>query len=171
MEQLAEVMALAGAEYSFAHYEDLPRCMDILQDATHLFLYRLRSHPAVTRHLYEARRLRLPVLYDIDDPLFSVPAYAGYQNMTALPHDLQQHFLAEAPFFAEVMNLADAVSVSTPALRARTRGISPRARSSCAATSPIVPRWRRGLRRSGARPRGFAFALPADRMGMRWILH
>ena len=126
VEQLAEVMALAGAEYSFAHYEDLPRCMDILQDATHLFLYRLRSHPAVTRHLYEARRLRLPVLYDIDDPLFSVPAYAGYQNMTALPHNLQQHFLAEAPFFAEVMNLADAVSVSTPALRAHARDFTPR---------------------------------------------
>ncbi|MGI3163935.1 glycosyltransferase [Pseudooceanicola sp. 200-1SW] len=126
VEQLAEILALTGADYSYAHYEDLPRCMDILQDATHLFLYRLRSQPVVTRHLYEARRLRLPILYDIDDPLFSVPAYAGYQNMTALPRDLQQHFLAEAPFIAEVMNLADAVSVSTPGLQDHARDFTPR---------------------------------------------
>ncbi|WP_168161454.1 glycosyltransferase [Oceanicola sp. S124] len=121
VEQLAEIFHEAGAEYIFAHYEDLPRCMDILQDATHLLLYRLRGSPIVTRHLYEARRLRLPVLYDIDDPLFSIPAYAGYGNMAALPGDMLQGFLAEAPFYAEMMNIADAVSVSTPALQEHAR--------------------------------------------------
>ncbi|WP_196222743.1 glycosyltransferase [Pseudooceanicola algae] len=117
VEQLAEVFAAADADYVFSHYEDLPRCMDILQDATHLLLYRLRSHPHVTRHLYEAHRLKLPILYDIDDPLFSVPAYATYGNMDVLPPELKAHFIDEAPHYAEVMNMADVVSVSTPVLR------------------------------------------------------
>lgn len=117
VEQLAEIFAVAEADYVFSHYEDLPRCIDIMQDATHLLLYRLRSHPHVTRHLYEARRLKLPILYDIDDPLFSVPAYATYGNMAALPPELKAHFIDEAPHYADIMNMADAVSVSTPALR------------------------------------------------------
>lgn len=126
VEQMSEIFHEAGVEYIFSHYEDLPRSMDILQDSSHLLLYRLRSSALVTRHLYEARRLRLPVLYDIDDPLFSIPAYAGYGNMAALPPDMVKGFLADAPFYAEVMNLADVVSVSTPALQEHARTFTTR---------------------------------------------
>ncbi|PJE30360.1 Glycosyltransferase involved in cell wall bisynthesis [Pseudooceanicola antarcticus] len=126
VEQLSEIFHEAGVEYIFAHYEDLPRSMDILQDSSHLVLYRLRSSALVTRHLYEARRLRLPVLYDIDDPLFSIPAYTDYRNMSALPPEMVKGFLADAPFYAEVMNLADAVSVSTPALQDHARDFTAR---------------------------------------------
>ena len=35
-------------------------------------------------YLYEARRLRLPVLYDLDDPLFSISAYETYENMKGI---------------------------------------------------------------------------------------
>ncbi|MBR9763631.1 MAG: glycosyltransferase family 4 protein [Rhodobacteraceae bacterium] len=126
VEQLGEIFQEAGVDYIFAHHEDLPRCMDILQDASHLMLYRLRSSPTITRHLYEARRLRLPILYDIDDPLFSVPAYASYGNMAALPPEQVRGFLAGAPFYAEVMNLADAISVSTPALQDHARAFTNR---------------------------------------------
>lgn len=126
VEQPVELLREAGTDYAFSHFQDLPRCMDILQDATHLFLYRLRSGPEVTRHLYEARRLRLPILYDIDDPLFSVPAYAGYGNMAILPPELQQHFIREAPFYADIMNQADVISVSTPALQEHARSFTPR---------------------------------------------
>tara|TARA_R110000737_G_scaffold191197_2_gene212647 strand:- start:715 stop:2031 length:1317 start_codon:yes stop_codon:yes gene_type:complete len=126
VEQLAEVFAETGCEYAYSHYEDLPRCMDIMQDATHLTLYRLRSHRDVSRHLYEARRLRLPILYDIDDPLFSVPAYATYGNMDALPGEFKTRFMAEAPAYADVMNMADVISVSTPALQAHAQQFTQR---------------------------------------------
>ena len=116
VEQLDEIWAGLGVDYRFAHYEDLPRCREILQQATHLMLYRLRRSDLVTMYLYEARRLRLPVLYDIDDPLFSVSAYETYSNMAELSAGEQAHFLAEAPLYADVMNMADAVSVSTPGL-------------------------------------------------------
>lgn len=121
VEQLAEVFAAADTDFAYSHYEDEPRSMDIMQDATHLLFYRLRNSPLVTQYLYEARRLKLPLLYDIDDPLFSVPAYATYGNMAALPSDLQNHFIAEAPTYADVMNMADMVSVSTPTLQEHAR--------------------------------------------------
>lgn len=126
VEQLAEIFSAANSDFSYAHFEDEPRCMDILQDASHLLLYRLRSTPLVSQHLYEARRLGLQILYDIDDPLFSVPAYATYGNMAALPCDLKKHFISEAPSYADVMNMADVISVSTPALQEHARAFTNR---------------------------------------------
>ncbi|MCP5037502.1 MAG: glycosyltransferase family 4 protein, partial [Rhodobacteraceae bacterium] len=74
-----------------------------------------------TMLLYEARRLRLPVLYDLDDPLFSVSAYMTYENMRALPAARKAHFVREAPRYLDVLNAADIVSVSTPGLQEHTR--------------------------------------------------
>lgn len=120
VEQVDELLSKAGVEYRFSHYEDIPRCLDILQDATHLFMYRLPAGDLTTMYSYEARRLKLPVLYDIDDPLFSVSAYETYGNMAVLPADLKSSFIAQAPGYLSAMNAADAICVSTPGLVAHT---------------------------------------------------
>lgn len=126
VEQVDEILSGLDAGYRYAHYEDLPRCREILQSATHLMLYRLRRCDLTTMYLYEARRLKLPVLYDIDDPLFSVSAYETYSNMAALSDGEKAHFVAEAPLYADVMNMADVISVSTPGLAAHARAHSER---------------------------------------------
>ena len=126
VEQMGELWGLAGVEYRFAHYEDLPRCRDILQDSTHLMLYRLGRSDLATMYLYEARRLRLPIAYDLDDPLFSVSAYETYGNMGAVPPDLKRHFVNEAPLYLDVLNAADLLSFSTPALCAHAATYSNR---------------------------------------------
>ena len=126
IEQPTELWATVGVDYRFAHYQDSPRCFDIMQGATHLMLYRLQRHDLVTNYLYEARRLRLPILYDIDDPLFSVEAYATYGNMAVLPGDLKHHFLAQAPLYLDILNAADITSFSTPGLRDHAMSLSPR---------------------------------------------
>lgn len=120
VEQPAELWHRAGVGYDFAHYEDVQRATALLQEASHVMLYRLANTPVTSMLLYEARRLRLPVLYDLDDPLFSVSAYGTYQNMDALPLSQKQHFLREAPRYLDVMNAADLISVSTPGMVAHT---------------------------------------------------
>lgn len=125
-EQLAELWALEGVEYGFSHYEDVRRSVALLQDATHVIFYRLRSTPVTSMLAYEARRLRLPILYDLDDPLFSVSAYGTYQNMNALPLSQRSRFVNEAPRYLDVMNSADIVSVSTPSLIEHTKKLTPR---------------------------------------------
>lgn len=126
IEQPTELWGAIGVDYRFSHFEDVPRCIDIMQGATHLMLYRLQRHDLVTSYLYEARRLRLPVLYDIDDPLFSVEAYATYGNMDALPPDARHHFLGQAPLYLDILNAADITSFSTPVLRDHAMSLSPR---------------------------------------------
>lgn len=121
VEQLDELWRLKDVDYAYAHYEDKARAISLMQDATHVMFYRLASLPATSTLAYEARRLRLPILYDLDDPLFSVSAYGTYQNMKALPAWRKAHFVAEAPRYLDVMNGADMISVSTPGMVAHTQ--------------------------------------------------
>ncbi|MFL4469293.1 glycosyltransferase [Tateyamaria armeniaca] len=120
VEQLAHFWQARGVSCEYAHYEDLPRVTRLLSQATHVTEYRLPSTPLTEMLRYEARRLRLPIIYDIDDPLFSVSAYETYGNMTALTPWLKQHFLAEAPKYLSMMNGADMITVSTPGLAQHT---------------------------------------------------
>ncbi len=116
VEQLAAFWRARDVEFDFAHYQDVPRAARIMQQATHLMEYRLQTMPVAEMLRYEARRLRLPVLYDLDDPLFSVSAYETYGNMKAVGPELKAHFLSEAPKYLSMMNGADILSVSTPGM-------------------------------------------------------
>lgn len=118
VEQLATFWRGRGVEFEFAHYQDIPRAVRIMQHATHLMEYRLQTGPASDMLRYEARRLRLPILYDLDDPLFSVSAYETYRNMEALDPSVKAHFMGEAPKYLNMMNGADVLSVSTPGMQA-----------------------------------------------------
>lgn len=126
VEQLAAFWRARGVEFEYAHYQDIPRAARIMQHATHLMEYRLQTGAAADMLRYEARRLRLPVLYDLDDPLFSVSAYETYRNMDMLDPALKAHFLGEAPKYLSMMNGADILSVSTPGMAAHTRLYSDR---------------------------------------------
>lgn len=116
VEQLAEFWREQGVTVDYSHYQDIPRCVRILQNATHLMEYRLQAMPITEMYRYEARRLGLPILWDIDDPLFSVSAYETYGNMAKVAPDLKAHFVSEAPKYASMMNGADILSFSTPGL-------------------------------------------------------
>ena len=126
VEQPAELWGGMGVEYGFAHYGDVSRAIALLQDATHLMFYRTQNDPRMGMYLYEARRLRLPVAYDLDDPLFSVSAYETYENMKALPASMKAHFLSEAPKYLGAMNQADLITVSTPGMAEHTRALTAR---------------------------------------------
>ncbi len=125
-EQPIELWQKRDIEYVHAHYEDLPRCVNAMQDATHLMLYRLQNNPLVSMLMYEARRLRLPILYDLDDPLFSISAYETYENMKALSPEMKRHFLNEAPKYLDAMNSSDMITVSTPGMKKHTELYTPR---------------------------------------------
>lgn len=121
VEQPSQIWEQLGVKYDFSSLQDLPRAVRILQQATHVFLYRTPNCPLLTMYLYEARRLKLPILYDIDDPLFSVSAYETYSNMQNVSDTERSHFIAAAPGYLDAMNMADFVTVSTPLMANHTR--------------------------------------------------
>lgn len=126
VEQLAEFWRKRDVEVEYSHYQDVPRAAHALEDATHMFEYRLQTMPVTEMYRYEARRLKLPILFDLDDPLFSVSAYETYENMKAVEPELKAHFLSEAPKYLSMMNGADMITVSTPGMVEHTREYTPR---------------------------------------------
>ena len=126
VEQLAAFWTAQGFACDFAHYQDLPRVVTLLSRATRVIEYRLQSNPLTEMIRYEARRLSLPILYDIDDPLFSIAAYETYGNMAALDPAMKAHFLSEAPKYLTMMNGADILSMSTPGLADHARQLTAR---------------------------------------------
>jgi glycosyltransferase involved in cell wall biosynthesis len=126
VEQLQAFWAARDVALEYAHFEDVPRATRLLQLATHVIEYRLPATPLTEMLHYEARRLRLPVLYDIDDPLFSVSAYETYSNMAAWDEMRRRDFLRSAPGYLSRMNAADAISVSTPGLASLAAKLSNR---------------------------------------------
>ncbi len=124
--QMAELCAAAGVEFAMAEASDPVRATALMQEATHLMFYRTRADAQMAMYHCEARRLRLPLAYDIDDPLFSVPAYATYGNMAILPAKLAAHLQAQAPGYLAAMAQADIVTVATPGLAEEARRFCPR---------------------------------------------
>jgi glycosyltransferase involved in cell wall biosynthesis len=126
VEQLVALWEAQGVTCQYAHYEDLPRASRLLQMATHLCEYRLPQSALTEALRYEARRLRLPILYDIDDPLFSLSALEDYGNLALLEPRRAEQFRQAAPGYLTMMNGADAISVTTPGLAKHTEQYSNR---------------------------------------------
>ncbi|MEM6374608.1 MAG: hypothetical protein AAF672_04645 [Pseudomonadota bacterium] len=124
--QLTELWGSVDVHYDFSHYADVPRAISLMQTATHVMFYRTQNDARMMSYIYEARRLQLPILYDLDDPLFSISAYESYENMKALEPGLKAQFLGEAPLYLGAMTLADIVTVSTPGMAEHTRLYTPR---------------------------------------------
>ncbi|WP_138468518.1 glycosyltransferase [Poseidonocella sp. HB161398] len=124
VEQMSGLARACGMGFAAADHRDEAESLTALQMASHVMLYRLEPGARTWMYLYEARRLGLPVLYDLDDPLFSVPAITGSQ--VSLPEILTRHFADAAPGILAVMGACDAISVSTPALVEAVRAFLPR---------------------------------------------
>lgn len=115
--QIQDLLGSIGVDVAVSDYTDRNKSVSILQDATHLFEYRLPLTDICLHYRYEARRLGLPILYDIDDPLFSYSAYATYGNMKGIKGALHERFLGDTSKYLEMMTGADVLCVSTPGLR------------------------------------------------------
>lgn len=148
VQQMAALARSLGMETTIADHREEADALTALQMATHVMFYRLEPSNRAWMYLYEARRLGLPVLYDLDDPLFSVPAITGAS--AHLPLALVRHFADAAPGFLAIMSACDAISVSTPVLSEMARKLVSR---------PVF------LRRNIADDETLAYEAPQDEAG------
>lgn len=97
----------------YSSYLDEARVLNYLQVATALVLYRVPDTPQVTHYLSEARRLGVPVYYDIDDPIFDGDVYRENRNLDHIAPQERAAILDSVPNFQSVMERSDALVVST----------------------------------------------------------
>lgn len=124
IEQMAQLAEGLGMRVSIVDHRQTGEAIAALQLASHVMFYRIEAHDHFWMYFYEARRLGLPILYDVDDPVFSIPACnSAYFEA---PLALRQHHLEAAPRFLAAMAGCDAVSASTPALAEEVARFLPR---------------------------------------------
>ncbi|MEO1650122.1 MAG: hypothetical protein AAFR60_03965 [Pseudomonadota bacterium] len=114
MYQKLEVLEAAGIAASHSHWEDSSRGTNLLQTATVALFYRERQGDIFEHYLRECRRLGVPVLYDLDDPIFSREIYEANVNLNFLDPIERDSLLGSSPYYLMAMRAADGLIGSTP---------------------------------------------------------
>lgn len=113
---MGELVAQMDADFTcFTHYQ-LEATVSELQTASSLIIYRLQCNHVFNVLLYEARRLGIPVFYDIDDPLFSIECISDYGNIDFTPLLNRSAMMLEACAYGVAMSSCDYLIASTPRL-------------------------------------------------------
>lgn len=105
-----------GASLRIVSPQNVGAAATALQDATHVIFTGCGRSATTAALVCEARRLSLPVLYDLDAPRISLPACAEQADMAGPPGGGCAALVGEMPGALELMSAADAVSAATPAL-------------------------------------------------------
>lgn len=114
--QKIEELAAHGCSAVVSNYFDVPRCFDVLQLATAVVFYRVPDGALFQAYVGEARRLGIPVTFDVDDPLFCSTVYSANANLQTLSRAERDHLVSSCRDYLSAMRCCDAVIVSTPGL-------------------------------------------------------
>ena len=101
--------------------EDEAEALSRLQLAKVLIVYRLPKDPRMTSLLLEARRLQIPVVFEVDDVVYRRDLVAGNPNLDTLPWSLKAATIKGADDYRNMLPLVDANLASTEPLAADMR--------------------------------------------------
>ncbi len=91
---------------------------DAVQLADVLIVFRQAAHPGVAAAMGEARRLGIPVVYEADDVVYRRDLVAANPNLATVPEPLRRSVVSGTDGYLAVLQQADHVLASTPALAA-----------------------------------------------------
>ncbi|MEI2642903.1 MAG: hypothetical protein V9G10_11390 [Candidatus Nanopelagicales bacterium] len=89
VQQKRETCAHLGIPFDDVGLDDLGEVLTRMQLASMVIVYRLPGGPALDRVLEEARRLRIPVVYEVDDLVYRRDVTAANPNLDTLPKGLR----------------------------------------------------------------------------------
>lgn len=84
-----------------------------VQLASVLILYRIGAGPAATAAIEQARRLRIPVVYEVDDAVYRRDLLEDNPNLRTVPRSLQRSVIRGADDYLQVLRQANHTLAST----------------------------------------------------------
>lgn len=114
----AAQLRLLGWEVHSCAWNNYEKSLQILQLASCVLFYRVPMMAHVPALYAEARRLGLPVLFDIDDLIFDRQQYAAYLTAASLDKSQSHSILKGATLYHAAMEAADVLITSTRTLGA-----------------------------------------------------
>lgn len=96
-----------------------------LQLSEAVIFYRTPYTKEVEALYKEARRLSIPIIYDIDDLIFDIKAYSAYLEKTKLSKETKNDLLKGAELYALALKNSDIFITTTKELQIRARALFP----------------------------------------------
>lgn len=123
--QKVEYFNRIGVECKFTHWEDVPRALNLIQNASTLILYRIPFCQLTNLYIQEAKRLNIEIGYDIDDPIFDTQIYRENDNIYYLNDGQITSLLSGSSLYETVIKMADFTIGSTPKMVELLKKINP----------------------------------------------
>lgn len=118
VQQKLDALAQLGVPAWAASLSDPAEAITRLQLASVLVVYRQPDGPQLRAVLAEARRLRIPVVYELDDAMYRRDLLVDNPNFDTIPRGLRRQVEADADEILSAMRQADHVLASTELLAA-----------------------------------------------------
>ena len=116
VDQKREICQILGVPFDDLPLDDVDEVITRLQLASVLIVYRLPETPALHRVLKEADRLRVPVIYEVDDLIYRREVTANNPNLATLPADVRAAVISGSDGYFHALNLGQANLASTQPL-------------------------------------------------------
>lgn len=116
VQQKRQAFAARGIPFVVVLPTSSAEVLSSVQLASLLIVYRQPMSVLLREVLDEARRLRIPVVYEADDIVYRQDLVAANPNLATLPKDLRAAVIAGAADYAEALAACDGVLSSTQSL-------------------------------------------------------
>ena len=114
--QRQESLSLLGVSSSWLPWQDQQGCLNALQCHSAVIFYRTPLLPGVERLVQEARRLKLPISWEVDDLIFDTAEIRANPSLQDLDRHMFQGLLKGAGLYRHALEMADRGIASTAAL-------------------------------------------------------
>lgn len=115
--QKIELLKRNGIPCNFSHWLDVPRSLNLMQNASTVIFYRIPFSKLTESYIDEALRLEIKIGYDIDDPIFDKVIYSQNTNLDFLDISEKKQLIKNAKHYASVLRQVDFITTSTPFLK------------------------------------------------------
>lgn len=120
--QMRDIFESFGYMVELSSWRDLPRSMSVLQRVSTVIFYRVPMNTEIySYYFYEAKRLKLRIGYDIDDPVFDPIVVANNDNITHLKKQTKYNLISDSAKFLTALFSSDFCIVSTEGMKERLR--------------------------------------------------
>lgn len=105
-----------GYECTVLPWNEIERCFNALQTHAVVIFYRVPGFDDVMRLIAEAKTLRLPTFWEVDDVIFDAQMYLSNSNLEDISGEDQRGVLEGVPLYRSAMLACDAAIASTEGL-------------------------------------------------------
>lgn len=111
--QKQRAFAALGVDCTVVEWSETGAVRSALQTHSIAIFYRTPGYPEVLANIAEARRLKVPTLWEVDDLIFDEAVYRANRNLETLEPDLRESVLAGIPLYLAALRACDYGLAST----------------------------------------------------------